>query len=138
MDHRLALVSPSIWEHVKQHVIDNFPPDATIAGVVHAHDPYLKTKDIQLRCKDQECCYVNLKASGCDVLKTALRLGIDYKTECLTTDIPPVVLVIDTKQCKLIHLLVAILSSHTTTSIWDVEQFLMLVMKQTTNYGSAT
>ena len=111
---------------------DNVPVDSTVAGVAST---YTSTKDIQLQCKDQECCYVNLKASGFDVLKTALVLGIDYKTECLTMDILPVVLVIDGKQCKLIHLLAAILSTHSTiTSIWDVEQFLFLVAKQTTKF----
>jgi hypothetical protein len=135
MDYRLALVSFSTWEHVKRHLIDNVPVESTIAGIVDTANPYNPIKEIQSKCKDQEYCYVNLKTSGSDVLTTALRLGIDYKTECLTMDIPPVVLVVDSKQCKLIHLLVALLSSQTTTSIWDVEQFLSLVMKQTTSYG---
>ena len=56
-------------------------------------------------------------------------LGIDYQIECLTMDTPWVVLVVNSKQCKLAQILFSVWSSHAFTFIMDVFFFIMLLQK---------
>ena len=57
-------------------------------------------------------------------------LGIDYQIECLTMDTPWVVLVVNSKQCKLAQILFSLFSSHASTFLFDVMMFLSLLEKQ--------
>ena len=120
-------IHPADWTFIRDHITDNVGSATTTDANEYTE---IKTEQVKSENRGRDVRYIKFEKPVIEILTTGILLCNDFKIESLTGDIPPVILLVSTPLCKLVHALVSALAQATVSDLESVIAFMALISKQ--------